>query len=125
MICIKCKEESNTVFHTETYPCDCGQATIIEYNACKFCGGVWKAVNGEPILEDALEMEDIIGFKDAEVIAEMLEELEDIINDNSQTDCDGTMEECIHRCVNCNALAYETSKDSYKCSTCSTEWMVN
>jgi ribosomal protein L37E len=35
-----------------------------------------------------------------------------------------TMQEVIHKCLRCNAIAYEIQSQSYYCSHCGFEWEV-
>ena len=122
MICVKCGIDSDTVFSTEAYPCNCGDSVIVEYNACKHCGTVWKSIDGEPMKDDSIHMSELFG-NDGAAFMDLLGDLEDIIGKDG-VDCASTMEECIDRCVECNAISYEVGKGLYKCSVCAAEWEV-
>jgi len=120
MICVECEKESDTVFYREVYPClTCGDLTIVEYNACKYCGTVWKTANGHPMdpaktkIDDFSELLDKKGFKD----------FFDYIGKHDN-DIAASINQCLHRCIQCNAIAYETKEGTYECSACKFTWEV-
>ena len=122
MICVNCELDSDTVFSTELYPCACGDNVIVEYNACKQCGTVWKSVNGDPMDNGSIHMSKLFG-DDGAVFMDLLSELEGVIG-TGDVGTATTMEECLDRCVECNAISYEIMPGLFKCPECKVEWEV-
>ena len=118
MNCVDCNKESDTVFYREVYPCStCGDLTIVEYNACKYCGTVWKTANGHPMdpaktkIKDFAEILDNKDFKD----------FFDYIGKHDN-EIAASMDQCVHRCLKCNTVAFEIAEGTYKCASCGFEW---
>lgn len=119
MICINCDRKSNTVFYSEVYPClTCGDETVVEYNACKYCGVVWKTANGAPM--DSLKTK-IGDFSDMFKDNESFEDFFNLVGQNKEV---SSMNQCIHRCLMCNAVSYEVEDGLYECPECNFEWEV-
>lgn len=122
MKCIKCGKEATEVVHSESYPCSCGENTIITYNICSDCGIFWRAVNGSPV-DDGIHDTKLLFGDGSELITELLNDLSDLLVASGRSDS-SSMEDVVHRCIKCNALAYEADKSVYKCSKCDAEWEV-
>ena len=120
MKCVECNRTSETVFFVEIYPCPtCDDQVEVEYHACKHCGTVWKTANGEPMDYAKSKIKD---FSD---IVKNHKKFEDFFSYMAKDDNDiASMNQVIHRCLQCNHIAYETSDGNYECPDCGFTWEV-
>lgn len=122
MGCYTCSTKKETLFFVESFPCNCGDTVEIHYHKCEVCGSVWRECDGEVLDEtDVIRCNDLLEVMNDEGI---MEEQIDLIKDSLSTT--SSMEDCIHRCLNCNGMATETEKGIYKCNdpVCCFEWEV-
>ena len=110
MFCPGCGSGDAEIFFTEKLPCvHCGKTNKVEYYNCTECKTVWKVL-GEFIIDSTkFDFADDI---DEETVTGVV------------TTYGGSMEEAIHRCLKCNAIAYEIGPESYHCSKCGFEWEI-
>lgn len=119
MECIHC-EGDGKVFAIESYPCShCGQDLVMEYYMCGSCSLVWRTIDGVIDQSSLFTEEDRYDFE-AAGMEEALNEL--VCNENDIR----SMDECINRCLKCNALSYEVKRGSFECSdpACGFKWEV-
>ena len=114
MKCFSCETEGNIVqFSEEKFPCsDCDSEIVIGYDACSNCGFAWKTCNGVVLEDSMLDLDDIIPEKIDEFFSE------------EEVSSEGSMEDCIDRCLQCNSVCYKESEDVYKCPSCDFEWEI-
>ena len=55
---------------------------------------------------------------------EFLRRLEEEVMKHEKKDSVTTMSDLVHKCVSCQAVAYETSPGYYQCSECDFSWEV-
>jgi len=142
MNCPNCDSESAEVFMSEPIECaHCEKVTYVEYRRCSDCEIVFKAI-GDKVVEDSLvdmpshmlnALNDIVSTmfhgqasmmnedEFRKVVEEMGEELDVKEIQIGKSD---NMESLVHRCLNCNAVAYESSKGNYLCPDCGFVWEV-
>jgi len=122
MSCVKCGLDTSDVFHTEVYPCSCGESTVIEYNLCNKCGSFWRTVNSN-LIEESLTDSDFLFGDGKDIVMGLMDDLNSLIKPEKTRDF-SSMEECIDRCLRCNAISYEIAKGVFRCSECDTEWEI-
>lgn len=105
MDCVECGSKNVVVFFIEKFPCSCcKEENRVEYYCCKECETFWKVI-GEFVIDSTK-----FDSKDASA-----EPTEIKYYGNS-------MDDAIHRCLKCNAIAFEVDEDSYHCPKCHFEW---
>jgi len=122
MKCFRCDAEQDCTFFVETMPCyHCGKSVDIEYNFCDDCGSLWKSSGEEVVEETVMNITEPAGLGtfmsslDEEIATMFTKKLED----------DGTMMGgAVHKCLNCNSVAFEVKEGKYQCPTCGFEWEV-
>lgn len=129
MKCMKCDSSDVFIFLVEKIPCDvCDHYLAISYCTCNSCGNIWRNVDGSPIEENFMHNFVPRPFKYNELDEVSLEEIERSINmleeACGESDCHNTMAEMFHKCLRCNHIAYETSKNFFHCPDCGFEWEV-
>ena len=111
MRCIKCNNETPIkVLEEETMCPDCGRIYIMNYYVCEECNLLWLATDN-----DFLEGIVLPGIDLYEEVAEFLglEEIEEV-----------SMNSFMHRCLQCNTVAYEKKKNLWHCPECGFEWEI-
>ena len=119
MGCVKCSYSAETIFFTEEYPCKCGDTVVVNYNICPVCGSFWRNC-GDIILDEV----DVINDVELRDMMLAIDGIDDILVLSDEIDPTSTMENCIIRCVECNAVSYKTAENRYKCSVCPAKWEV-
>ena len=141
MDCPICGTEAE-IFMTEPIECmHCGEYTYIDYNRCTECNVVFKAV-GEKIDEDSImkapedflnTLDDVMSMAFSEKPESLSEEefqnfIQNIGDDVEITELrptkESSMSSMIHKCLKCQAVAYETKEGNYRCTDCGFEWEV-
>lgn len=111
MDCPSCGSENTSVFHIENFPCShCSVVNEISYNFCHACRISFKETGGEVIAALRFSGDALTGLIEEEVKLAVKDE-----------GC-RTMGEVVHRCLRCEAIAFEVEEKSYKCSVCDFEW---
>lgn len=121
MKCIECSGNYIEQYYEEVVPCShCDGEIVIHYFACMDCGIMWKEVDGEVI--------------DNSVKKSAISELEEVVDDQDFMDFDKTltfldqpksMQDLLHKCIRCEAPAYEVSPNCFRCSICDFEWEIH
>lgn len=114
MKCFVCKDGQSNIVTEDQIPCKCGDIINVYYHLCTECGSVWKTIDDELLEGSLLSTEDIDGMLDDmdSFFIDSLEEVEKFT----------TLGGYIHKCLDCGALCYESSKGKYICSSCGFEW---
>lgn len=120
MECINCKSDTALTVLVETFPCKhCNSEINMEYNVCKECGFAWKTMDGELFSGTAFfdaSLGNLFGDE---------EEIERLFNMITDTDgYDECMQDHVHKCLKCHAIAYKVDENLYKCSGCGFEWEI-
>jgi len=142
MNCPKCGGENVEMFMAEPIECaHCEKITYIEYYRCSDCEIVFKAV-GDKVIDDSImdvpsEMLSVLNdlvsamfsgeatMMDEDEFKEVIEEMgEDLEIKEIKVGKTGGMSDLVHRCLNCNEVAYEESEGNYKCPKCGFSWEV-
>jgi hypothetical protein len=116
MNCVNCASEDVIVFYIEEIPCKhCGGTTEVVYTNCNNCGIMCKTIDG------------VVSSNSFEV----MDELDDVFDDGDVKILESlnapeaeTMQDLLHRCVRCNAMAYEKNPRYYCCPKCGFEWGI-
>lgn len=120
MKCCSCGSDKVILFFEEKLPCGhCGEDNVIVYNFCSACGCVFKSLNGE--------VTNAANFTDNELAAMMNMDIEDVreVMQTSVAEAGPrTMDEMVHKCLKCNAVAFEVRRGEFKCSECDFEWEI-
>lgn len=134
MSCIKCNDESESMFFSESYECKCGEMNIISYHVCPNCGWMWREVNGKLSEGSEVHMDRLKEFSEAFYNEQILKEDEQAIFDNLQEEINrmarvdsgnaSSMSDYVHRCLRCREVAYEAQPGIFKCTNCGFEWEV-
>lgn len=129
MECIKCGSNNTSKFFIERIPCNhCGETIELEYEVCNDCHIMWKSVDGEVINNSFDAPEELDRFLDNELgedIEEFLKQAFDIpIEEVTITNASSSMQSMVHRCIRCEAIAYETKPRFFHCADCGFEWEV-
>jgi hypothetical protein len=125
MDCTQCGEGYNTFeIYREEVPCGhCGGLNIITYEICKECGTLFRICNGEVVDEGtsitALDNEALPVGELEELLKNMANHVERTVKESPES-----MNDMVHRCLKCNALAFETGKGKFECSDCEFCWEV-
>lgn len=118
MGCINCENEIEVTFAVERFPClHCGEKVVIEYHMCSNCGIVWRTVDGA-VDSGSIVTPDMRKTFDAEGLDDILGTLQEIHSEEH------SMEELLHRCLQCNAISFEVKKGEYECVECGFMWEV-
>ena len=120
MKCCSCGTNNVIVFFEETLPCGhCNMDNTILYNFCGECSCVFKTVNGKVV--------NAATFTDTELANMMsmdVDDVREIMQSPIQSASPRTMDEMVHKCLDCNALAFEVEPGLFKCSECDFEWEI-
>jgi hypothetical protein len=117
MTCVTCGSENISVFFSETIKCtSCDEDNLISFQICNDCGVIWKAVNDMLLKGTVFVDPELSKFISSNIVG------------NSEFDnwfdveVNATMEEVVHRCLKCNAIAFESKPDVFCCSVCDFTW---
>lgn len=135
MICFNCDSEKEAAFHAETFPCcHCDEDNVLEYNLCPDCGWMWRSMNGQPLEDSQLHINDMSDFANllSGEMPEMTEEEAKLFeNINEHMDRvikmetgEASMSDYVHKCLQCNSTAVDVSDGNYKCTDCDFEWEI-
>jgi len=113
MLCPKCDSDNIQLFNEKIITCiHCDGTNTISTYACEDCGSIWNATNG------VIETNYILSGKEAKSIFDVAVE-----NHKSRpVDKKAYMEDMVHTCIRCNAIAYEVEEDQYSCPECGFTW---
>jgi hypothetical protein len=118
MNCPDCGSENTAVFHIEDFPCrHCSTVNEISYNICYDCRLSFKEADGEVIAATRFPNKELIELAN---LSE--EDVKIVVKDEVDSEHGRTMGEVIHRCLRCEAIAFEVEENSYKCFACDFEW---
>lgn len=116
MNCVKCDSTNVTLIFNESIKCShCNEEIVICVFICRDCGIMWRDIDGA--------VDDIISTQSPLKNVSVEKMIETILSEQ----CDYvplTMNECIHRCIKCNSISYETSETTFRCPVCGFEWEV-
>jgi len=143
MICFSCDSDKEAAFFQEKFPCQyCDEDNIIEYNMCPDCGMMWRAINGVPQDESAIQGQDLVSFSDLlsgddfgmlnpddlsddekRIMENVTAHLEKV---SKMDDGEASMSDYVHRCLQCGSTAVDVTDGLYKCTEddCGFEWEV-
>lgn len=118
MKCISCDSDDIVVVLMEIFPCKhCNGEIEIKYVVCKDCGMGWKTVDDEILSGTTffdVGLDNIFDDESDLNIAPVIDH-----NENKSY-----MGDYIHKCLRCQAWAYEAEENLYRCPKCSFEWEV-
>jgi phosphosulfolactate synthase (CoM biosynthesis protein A) len=143
MECPNCGNDEVEIFMAEPIECvHCDKTTYIEYVRCEECSSVFKAVGGKVDDKSTMSLpdnfvstiDDIMSVLfsashdvlDEEQFKEMIETMGDDVEVKEIKVGFGqeSMTDVIHKCLNCNAVAYEISQGKFACPDCDFTWEV-
>ena len=117
MSCIKCGNDDVLLFTNEFIPCNhCGERVEITYYICPVCNVVWREIGG------SVDMDYIFDPAEHNFNANVDSMLDFIVGGLGGEG--RTMDECVIRCLKCNAISFEIGDGLYKCSECGFEWEI-
>lgn len=121
MKCISCDGDNIIVVLMEIFPCKhCNGEIEIKYVVCEDCGMGWKTVDDEILSGTTffdMGLGDIFENDEDETTLSMAPVIDH--NENKSY-----MGDYIHKCLRCQAWAYEAEENLYKCPSCDFEWEV-
>jgi hypothetical protein len=129
MGCERCGSEENFVeIYREEYPCGCcGTVNNVVYEICINCGFIYKTYNGsiDDVYRGSLLSEEETPSELFEDIGKTLDKITEQVRIKAENN-PKSMREMIHRCLKCDAIAYEYDEGKYKCSSpnCQFSWEV-
>jgi flagellin-specific chaperone FliS len=88
---------------------------------------MWKSVDGEIINNSFDVPANLNEFLDNELgedIEEFLKQAFDVSIDEVTVANDRSMQSMVHRCIRCEAVAFETKPRFFHCADCGFEWEV-
>lgn len=138
MICLKCNSENYTVMMSESFQCShCDGYIFLEYCTCDNCGAMWRAIDGEIDEKNIVTPDDLVNMitplggmitmdpADSPLIDEdFVKRLEEELLKHENKENAASMADLVHRCMRCQALAYESKPGNYECSECGFSWEV-
>ena len=121
MICLSCDSENYEVVMSESFQCShCDGYVILEYCLCKECQTMWRAIDGQVDEKNIVSAEEFTNMFDQPgnlIVAdpdnmpkmdeEFLRRLEEEVMKHEKKDSVTTMSDLVHKCVSCQAVAYE------------------
>lgn len=117
MKCMNCGNEDIIQVFEEEVQCDhCGGVHIIDHFVCENCNMISRFVDDQ--FMEALVLPGIDLYQEVIDLLELDED--DII----APDEDQSMNALIHRCLQCNTIAYEKKENLWHCPECGFEWEV-
>lgn len=118
MNCITCDSENTSVFFSETIKCtSCDEDNTISFQICNDCGVIWKAINDTLLKGTAFVDPDLSDFISDKIVGNP-----EFDNWFDPIEVGPTMDEVVHRCLKCNAIAFESKPNVYSCSSCDFTW---
>lgn len=118
MTCVTCGSENTSVFFSETIQCtSCNEDNVISFQICNDCGVIWKAVNDILLRGTAFVDQELSDFISDKIVGNP-----EFDNWFDTTEISTTMNDVIHRCLKCNAIAFESKPDVFCCSSCDFTW---
>lgn len=115
MKCINCGNKDTVKVFEEEIRCeDCGAEYVVDHYVCEECNLIWKAIDNE-FVEGMI----LPGINLYEEVAELLDLDEDETIASGE---DQSMNALMHRCLQCNTIAYEKKENLWHCPECSFEW---
>lgn len=141
MICLNCNSEDYEVTMSESFQCShCDGYIFIEYCMCKECSSIWRAIDGVIDEKNVVSPEDLMGMIgdngplsgmmtiDADAIdmhdEDFLKRIEEEIMKHDNKSDSATMADLVHKCMKCQAVAYEIKPGFYECVECGFSWEV-
>jgi len=135
MNCFKCENGPESAFFVEEFPCGhCDEPNLLEYNVCPECGWMWRSVNGQPLEDSQVHIQDLGDFaglmtgNQPEMTEEETAMLENISEHLSKIDKmatgEATMSDYVHKCLECQSTAVDVNDGKYKCTDCGFEWEI-
>jgi len=119
MICVACGSDNTSVFFSETFQCTCcNEGNTITFQICRDCGVIWKAINDSLLYGTTVTDPDLSAFISKNISGNS--EFENWFD----TEVNITMEEVVHRCLKCNAIAFESKPNVFCCSSCAFTWEI-
>lgn len=116
--CPECGDLTGHLMHVDKFPCKCGDKVCVEYAVCD-CGMSWRAVDGKFIDGCVISVENV---------NELVEEVEEFFEDQGMFSGENpgdSMENLIHRCLKCGAIAAQAKENVYECTECDFSWEVD
>lgn len=135
MNCFKCENGKESAFFSEVLPCmHCEEENLLEYNICPDCGWMWRSINGQPMEDSQINIQDLGDFAGLMMgdLPEMTEEevaiMENITEHLSKIDKmergEASMSDYVHKCLQCESTAVDVDDGKYTCIDCGFEWEV-
>ena len=131
MICVKCDSNEDANFFQETFECKCGETMLFEYNLCPDCGLMWRSINHEPMEDSYVHHDDMMSFMAPPQVISVTEEELDVLKkmeeemikaDKVDKGEASSMTDYIHKCLQCRAVAHETTPGHFECTECDFSW---
>ena len=117
MNCVACGSDNISVFFSETFQCTCcDEDNTITFQICRDCGVIWKAVNDLLLKGTAITDPELSNFISSNIVGNP--EFDNWFDVEVNT----SMEEIVHRCLKCNAMAFESKPNVFCCSSCDFTW---
>ena len=116
--CPECGQRTGIVMHTDEVPCTCGRSIVVEYVAC-VCGYSWRSADG--VFMDGCQIT-------IENVEELLGEVEEFFEEQGVfegANSGDSMEDLIHKCLQCGEIAIQTKQNLYECTVCGFSWEVD
>jgi hypothetical protein len=135
MLCFKCESGKESAFFRENFPClHCEEDNLVEYNICQDCGWVWRSVNGVPLADSQMHIQDLGDFagfmagEQPELTEDEQAMMENIAEHLTKVDKmergEASMSDYIHKCLECESTAVDVVDGKYTCRDCDFEWEV-
>ena len=110
--CMNCGNENIVIVLEEEGYCDhCGKVHMIAHCVCEECNLMWRSVDDQFV--EGLVLPGI----------DLYQEVMDLL-DLNEPDENQSMAAFIHRCLQCNTIAYEKKENLWHCPECGFEWEV-
>lgn len=117
MLCPKCENNGIHVVFEDVISCKCGSDISINYYVCDECGFIWRMQDGK-FLDGGFFIKDLMEIVVSGLYVGMFKENADSSNNDLLTSL-------LHTCIRCGAIATETDKNSFVCTSCGFMWEVD
>jgi len=135
MNCFKCENGKESAFFKEEFPCaHCDEPNLLEYNICPDCGWMWRSINGMPLEDSQINVQDLGDFaglmmgEQPEMTEEEAAMMDNITEHLAKIDKmergEASMADYVHRCIQCHSTAVDVNDGTYNCTDCGFEWEV-